>query len=460
MMSMRALHRPIKTILLALLLAAPCLASGPPHAVVAPVGVAGPGFGISASAPASVGGQSVTSYAPRGYALTAAQLRQSEALYHTRITLYAAGIAYKIAILAALLALGIAPRYRDLAERLARGRLLQAVIFVPLLMVTCNLLSLPIEIYRHHLQLSYGLSVEGWGSWFWDRAKMELVTLPVLVPLLWGLYALIGRSPARWWFYAWLAALPVLVFVVFIAPVVLDPLFNRFEPLEKTRPDLVSTIEQVAHRGGLRIPPSRVLLMNASEKVTTYNAYVTGIAATKRVVVWDTTARDLTVPQVLFIFGHEMGHYVLDHVYQGVAFAAALLLVALGLAKIIADKALARGGGRWGIRGLSDWASLPLLLLICGVLSFLGQPLANGFSRHLEHQADIYGLEVTHGIVADAPETAARDFQLLGEKSLSYPYPNRLFVFWAYDHPPIADRLCFALDYDPWAKGEPTKYVH
>ena len=263
------------------------------------------------------------------------------------------------AILAALLALRIAPRYRSLAERLARRRLLQAAIFVPLLLITCDLLSLPIELYRHYLQLSYGLSVQVWGSWFWDRAKMELVTLLVLVPMLWGFYALIRRSPARWWFYSWLAALPVLVFVVFVTPVVLDPLFNHFEPLEKTRPDLVSAIEQVAQRGGLRIPPSRIFLMDASAKFTTYNAYVTGIAATKRVVVWDTTARDLTVPQVLFIFGHEMGHYELDHVYKGMAFAAGLMLAALAIGKFIAEKALARWGVRWGIRGLADWASLP-----------------------------------------------------------------------------------------------------
>jgi Zn-dependent protease with chaperone function len=306
--------------------------------------------------------------------------------------------------------------------------------------------------------VSYGLSVESWGAWFWDRAKLELVTLLLLVPLLWGFYGLIRRSPARWWIYAWLWTLPLLGLMVFLAPVVLDPLFSHFEPLEKTRPELVSAIEQVAERGGLGIPRSRIFAMNASEKFTTYNAYVTGIAATKRIVVWDTTARDLTVPQVLFIFGHEMGHYVLDHVYKGMALAAALLLAALALAKLIADRLLARR--RWGIRGLADWASLPLLMLIFAVLSFLGEPLANGFSRHLEHQADIYGLEVTHGIVPNAPQTAARDFQLLGEKSLSYPYPNRLLVFWSYDHPPIAERLGFALDYDPWAKGQPTRYIH
>jgi STE24 endopeptidase len=443
------LRAPFITILFALVWSALCSASAtaPARAVVARVGVERAGFATSGSSAVSTGVQSVPSYS-----LPAAQLRKSEALYRTRTVLYVAGTAYGIAVLAVLLALRIAPRYRDLAERLARGRLLQAIIFVPLLLLTCDLLSLPIGLYRHYLQLSYGLSVQSWGSWFWDRAKMELVTLILLVPLLWGFYALIRRSPARWWLYAWLSALPVLVFVVFVAPVVLDPLFNHFEPLEKTRPDLVSAIEQVAQRGGLGIPPSRIYAMNASEKFTTYNAYVTGIGATKRVVVWDTTARDLTVPQVLFIFGHEMGHYVLDHVYQGMALAAVLMLAALALAKIIADRLLARCGQRWGIRGLSDWASLPLLMLIFSVLSFLGEPVANGFSRHLEHQADIYGLEVTHGIVPNEPETAAQDFQLLGEKSLSYPYPNPLLVFWAYDHPPIAERLRFALHYSPWAK--------
>ncbi len=449
---MRAQFRLFLTILCSLWLAALGFASaGGPH-VPQLANVIAPGPGVATS-PASDGGQPVSSYS-----LPAAQMRQAEALYRTRTILYLAGTAYEIAVLAALLAFGIAPRYRDLAEYLARGRLLQAMIFVPLLLLTCGLLWLPFELYGHHLQLLYGLSVESWGAWFWDRAKLELVTLLLLVPLLWGFYALIARSPARWWIYAWLGTLPLLGLMVFLAPVVLDPLFSHFEPLEKTRPELVSAIEQVSERGRLGIPRSRIFAMNASEKFTTYNAYVTGFAATKRIVVWDTTARNLTVPQVLFIFGHEMGHYVLDHVYQGMAFAAGLLLAALALAKLIADRLLARQ--RWGIRGLADWASLPLLMLIFAVLSFLGEPLANGFSRHLEHQADIYGLEVTHGIVPNAPQTAARDFQLLGEKSLSYPYPNRLLVFWAYDHPPIAERLRFALQYDPWAKGQPTKYIH
>jgi Zn-dependent protease with chaperone function len=304
--------------------------------------------------------------------------------------------------LAVLLALRIAPRFRDLAERLTRRRLLQAAIFVPLFCITRDLLLLPLELYRHNLQLSYGLSVQSWGSWFWDRAKTEQIALLILLPLMYGFYALIRRSPARWWIWSWLCALPTLVAVVFVAPIVIDPLFSHFAPLQETRPDLVSAIERIAERGRLAIPRSRVFEMNASEKFTTYNAYVTGIASTQRVVVWDTTARDLTVPEVLFIFGHEMGHYVLGHIYKGMAFTAVMMLAGLGLGKIIVDKILARWRHRWGIRGLSDWASLPVLMLGFAILAFLGEPVANTFSRHLEHQADIYGLEVTHGQIGRA----------------------------------------------------------
>ena len=416
-----------------------------------------PCFGVALEAPTNSGqaGQKVSSYA-----LSPEQMRKSEALYKTRTGLYLAETGYRLAILAGLVGLRIGPRYRDLAERLARRRLFQAGIVISLLLLTCDLLALPFELYRHHLQLAFALSVQGWGSWFWDRTKAELIQLLILVPVGWGLYALIQRSPRRWWFYSWLWSLPLLALMTFAAPIVIDPLFNDFVPLEKTRPALVSAIEQVVQRGGLAIPRSRMFEMKASRKFTTYNAYVTGIGATKRVVVWDTTARDLTIPEVLYIFGHEMGHYVLDHVYQGLAFAAGLMLVGLGLAKIILDKLLARWRRRWEIRELSDWASLPVLMLVFAVLAFLGQPIANSFSRHLEHQADIYGLEVIHGIVPNVPEIAARDFQLLGEKALSYPYPNRWLVFWTYDHPPIADRLSFALNYDPWAKGRPAKYVH
>jgi Zn-dependent protease with chaperone function len=185
--------------------------------------------------------------------------------------------------------------------------------------------------------------------------------------------------------------------------------------------------------------------MHASDKVTTYNAYVTGFGATKRIVVWDTTARDLTLPQTLFIFGHEMGHYVLHHIYLGLAYSALLLFTGFWLTARLTGAALTRFGQRLQIRALGDWSSLPLLLLLASLLSFFGEPLASTFSRWEEHQADLYALTVTAPVTKDAGQVAAQAFQLLGQNSYSYPNPSPFLVFWSYSHPPIAQRIRFAI---------------
>jgi Zn-dependent protease with chaperone function len=111
------------------------------------------------------------------------------------------------------------------------------------------------------------------------------------------------------------------------------------------------------------------------------------------------------------------------------------------------------------VRGLDDWASLPALLLLISVFSFLANPMINAMSRHYEHQADQYGLEVTHGLTPDSGQVAAQAFQVLGDVDLADPTPSRLQVFLFYSHPPIADRIHFCLTYDPWSKGEQPKFV-
>jgi len=121
---------------------------------------------------------------------------------------------------------------------------------------------------------------------------------------------------------------------------------------------------------------------------------------------------------------------------------------------------LARWGIGWGIRGVDDLASLPALLLLLSIFNFISDPLSNAYSRHVEHQADIYGLEVTHGVIPDAGQAAADSFQIEGESYLADPDPNPVDVFLFYDHPPISDRIRLCLTYDPWSKGEPTQFVH
>ena len=372
------------------------------------------------------------------YRLPPDKLAKSKALYDLRGKLRIIDTVYGLLILLGLLYLGLAARYRDIAERAGKNRFVQALVFVVLFMVTTTALQLPLDAYQQSISRQYGLSVQGWGSWFVDVLKGMLVGLVIFALAAWGITSLIRKSPRRWWFYTWLCAVPFVVFLIFIAPIVIDPLFNKFEPLDKSNPELVTAIQQVTKRGGMDIPRDRMFLMKASEKVTTLNAYVTGFGPSKRVVVWDTTIKNATTPETLFVFGHEMGHYVLNHIVIGIAATAVGLFIGFYVLYLISNWAFPRFQQRWRMREPWDWAALVMLILIFSIMSTVSAPIGNGLSRTLEHNADVYGLEVTHGINANSQEAAAHAFQVLGELSLSYPYPSRFVVFWYADHPPIS----------------------
>ncbi len=391
--------------------------------------------------------------AARTYTLPPDKLAKAIAYAAARNRLHFAAVAYGIAVLLALLAWHVAPRLRDLAESVTRHRILQAYIFAPLLLLAIDAAELPLSLYGHHLSLEYGQSIQGWGSWFWDWTKGELLLFALAGIALWVLYGAMRLSPRRWWFYFWLATVPMVVFLMFIEPFAIEPLFFKFQPLAATQPSLVAQIEKVVARGGLTIPPDRMFEMNASSKLNSLNAYVTGIGASKRVVVWDTTIQKMNTGQILFVFGHEMGHYVLGHVWIGIGAAIAGILVFLFLAYHSMRWALGRWGARWQVREGSDWASLPVLLLALAVFGFLSEPVSSSFSRMLEHNADIYGLEVIHGIVPNSAEEAANAFQILGEVSLDDPNPSPFIEFWLYDHPSISERVRFASEYVP--RGAP-----
>jgi Zn-dependent protease with chaperone function len=199
--------------------------------------------------------------------------------------------------------------------------------------------------------------------------------------------------------------------------------------------------------------------MNAGEKTVALNAYVTGIGQSKRIVVWDTTIAKLNTPQIVFTAGHETGHYVLQHVPKGIAIAAVVFLLLFYVGYRLAGWVLARWGGSWGIRSLDDWASLPVLVLLLSILQFASNPILSGFSRYAEHQADQYGLEVTHGLTPDSGQVAAQTFQAMGEVNLADPDPNPVDVFLFFDHPRIRDRVQFCLRYDPWSQGGSGEFV-
>jgi len=369
------------------------------------------------------------------------------------------GFFYGLFVLWFILHRKLSAKYRDWAEKFSRNRFLQAFVFIPLLVLTIGVLQLPLDIFHESLSKLYKISVQSWPSWATDWAKVQLLTIVIGSLLAWILYAVIRKSPRRWWFHFWIISLPLLLFGIFISPYVIDPLFNKYELLTTKAPQLVPELQRVTRRAGQEVSPDRMFWMKASDKTIAINASVNGFGASKRIIIWDTTLAQETTDEVLTDFGHEMGHYVLGHIWKGFLFSAAMIFVLLYLGYRSIGWLLSRSGAAWGIRALDDWASLPALLLLLTLFGFAADPIGNTFSRYAEHQADIYSLEVTHGIVPDPGQAFAHSFQIYGETVLVDPDPNPVNVFLFFDHPTVADRIRLGVTYDPWSKGELPQFV-
>lgn len=396
---------------------------------------------------------------PTEFTLPPEKYRQAVEYSRSKYFHYFANAFYGLVVLLLVLWWKLAPRFRDRAEKASPRRIVQLLIYAPLLLLTVAALGAPSDVWDQSLERRFGLSVQSWGSWIADWLKGQVILVVVGTILVGILYAVIRRSPKHWWFYFWLASLPILTFVIFLSPVVIQPMFFMFRPLQPQNPQLVQEIEKVVERGGMSIPPERMYEMNASTKLSGMNASVEGFGSSKRVVVWDTTLAKATTPETLFVFGHEMGHYVLLHIPKELSIDAVILLILMYVGFRATSGLLLRWGAAWGIRDLGDWASLPVLLLLLSVLTFLAAPAFDTVSRYFEHEADRYGLEVIHGIVPDANRAATTYFEKSGAINLADPDPSPFIVFWFFDHPSRPQRIHFVSTYNPWAAGQMPRYV-
>jgi Zn-dependent protease with chaperone function len=215
---------------------------------------------------------------------------------------------------------------------------------------------------------------------------------------------------------------------------------------------LEAKILALADRSG--IEGSRVFEVNKSVDTKTLNAYVAGVWQTKRIVLWDTTINRLNERELLFVMGHEMGHYVLGHVWRLVAVTSLLVLVLLYAAYKTMGVIMARWGHLFGFTDLSDVASLPLLLLVTSVFSLAIAPAQLALTRHLEHEADRFALEVTQ-----TNHSAGTAFVKLQQEALANPWPGPVFKLWRSSHPPLGERIEFSNDYHPWREGRPLRYA-
>jgi STE24 endopeptidase len=364
--------------------------------------------------------------------------------------LWALGTALSLLIPALLLFSGFSARLRTTAFRLGRRWLPAVILYALFFALLTALLTLPLTYYEGFVrQHAYGLSNQTFGKWAGDWGKGVALSGLALALVLWIPYLLLRRSPRRWWLYAGLATIPIATFVLVISPVWVDPLFNEFGPMQDRA--LESRILKLAERAG--IPGSRVYQVNKSVDTKMVSAYVTGVGATKRIVLWDTLLGKLEPDQVAFVVAHEMGHFVLHHVLTLIAVATLLVTGSLYVVHRVAGRLIARFSRRFGFTQLSDVASFPLLLLLGGAVSLVVTPLVLAFSRHQEHEADRFALELTRDNRA-----AATTFVRLQEENLGVPRPGPVYMLWRGSHPSLGERVDFANRYRPWERGDRLRY--
>ena len=412
----------------------------------------------STTSPAAAA-QPVSQPVQQAYSLPPDKLAKAIVLGRIRTALDIAGSLWGLAVLWLLLASRWAAHLSAWTEHLLSRRWMQGLLFFAVFIVVTALASLPLDLIGHIVGRHYGISVQSWASWTGDLAKGLGLSLLLGAPILLLFNWIVRVSPRRYWIWAWLVTLPLTVLSVFAAPL-FDPIFNKFEPLTQTHPALVTKLEPVVARTGTRIAPERMFLMKASEKSNGLNAYVTGIGATKRFVMWDTATDRLPDDEILSIFGHESGHYVLNHIPKGIAISAVCLFFLFWACAGFARWLVRRFGARWQLGGieanqnaLASRQGFLVLIFVLSAASLVLQPASNTYSRHIEHEADIYGQEALHGLVADPQQTTVSAFNHLGEAWLEDPNPSPFIEFWEYNHPSVQNRANFAAHYNPWANG-------
>ncbi len=373
-----------------------------------------------------------------------------EMVRHSRIrdTLYFVGTAWTFVVLGVLLVTGLSRRMRDGAARITKKPWVLALLYIAFFTVVTALLDFPLTYYSDFVvPHQFDLSDQAFGSWMGDQLKGMAVAM-VMGSLI-GATALLGiRKVKQWWFAIWLVSIPFIIVLVVVQPIVLDPIFNKFEPLkdEVLKQKLLTLASQAGIEG------SRVYEVNKSKQTKTMNAYVNGIGPTNRIVMWDTLLAKMSHDEVLAVMGHEMGHYVMNHIWKTLAFSLGVSFFVLLIVQKIHDRALPKWGPRWGFSERGDPASLPLILIIASAVSFLTTPIIAGYSRMNEHRSDMFSLELTH-----LNEPMATAFVKFAEDSKRDPNPHPFIKYWRYTHPPIGERIPFALSYKPWEKGQPNQ---
>ena len=344
-------------------------------------------------------------------------------------------VAAAISIL--LLSSRISVRLRDFAERLTRYKTLQVACYSTAYLLLVYVLSFPLNVYEHFIrEHQYGLATQSFPAWFREQLIGLGITLIGATIFFIVLYAVFRRAPKTWWIWGTGVVVASSFFLLFIAPVFIEPLFNTYKPL--TKPEISEPILAMARAN--EIPVKQVFEVDASRQTTRVSANVSGILGTTRIALNDNLLKQCTVPEIRAVMAHEMGHYVLNHGAKLLTYIGIFILIGFGLTRVLFDAIVRHWGDRWGVRGIADPAGLPLLGLIFCTLLFLATPLLNTVVRVTEREADAFGINT-----AREPDGMAEVALKLGVYRKLNPTPLEEFIF--YDHPSGRARIRMAMDW-------------
>jgi len=324
---------------------------------------------------------------------------------------------------------------RDFAERLTRFKPLQTLIYWTEFSILTFILGFPLAVYEGFFrERKYGLATQTFGPWMGDQFKGLLVGI-----VLGGLFAVllfgvVRRVPRTWWIWGSVVSIVLLAFTVLIAPVYIVPIFNKVTPLDD--PKITGPILSMARANG--IPADKVYEMDASRQTTRMSANVSGFGQTMRITLNDNLLRRGSPEEIQAVMGHEMGHYVLHHIYKDFLFFFVVIVVGFALLRWSLDWCLARWGERWQIRGVGDTAVTPLVFLLGSAFFFVLTPILNTHTRTTEFEADMYGINASR-----QPDGEAQADIHLGEYRKMSPGPIEEWIF--YDHPSGRNRIYAAM---------------
>ena len=350
-----------------------------------------------------------------------------------------ADLVISFSFLIALLATGWTNELRDLAMRLGREiYFLQLFFYVLLLSVISKVLTLGLDFYSFRLEHRFNLSNQKFGSWVRDEIKRFLVGLVLVTALAEIVYGLMRvSSPVPWWIIAWVIFIALFIFFAQIAPVVLFPLFYKFVPLQNE--ELKARLVRLGERAGTRV--RGVYEWKLSEKSKKANAALTGLGNTRRIILADTLLENYNTDEIEAVLAHELGHHVHKHILKSIGVEALVTLAGFWAANQALQYAIY---DRQMFQHLTDFANLPLLVLVSSALSLVLLPALNAYSRFAERQADRYCWGAVPSI---APYVSA--MEKLNKQNLAESHPSRLVEILFHSHPPVSKRIAAA---EEWAR--------